>query len=251
MARRKVTREQILDELAWLATVEHALCVDYLLLHYALRTVVETAPEVAGAVEEALSIAQNAEMHHLARVNRVLVRAGRAPVLERAAHVVPASGTAVAVAALTPGRFATFPKGEASVAATVDARYARLNEAVASSGKVLDPELLGELMFLLDSVGGHAGRVDTLAGHLKGVDLGKLLGDVRLVPADDLEREVAALSNRYYRTVVEGVAGGLAHDEALAGALLSVATSTMDDLDRVNAVLVARGLVPAFDLAGG
>ena len=249
MARRKITPEQVLDELGWLATVEHALCVDYLLLHYALRTVVETAPGVAGAVEATLSMAQNAEMHHLARVNRVLVHAGRAPVLERATHVVPASGTAVAVGALVPGRFDAFPKGEAAVAAAIDKRYARLGEVVESAGDMFDPEILGELMFLLDSVGGHAGRVDTLADELEGIDLGDLLGDVRLEPADALERDVTALSNRYYRTVVDAVAGGLAHDDALGGQLLSVAISTMDRLHSVNEVLVLRGLVPAFDLS--
>ena len=251
MARRKVTREQVLDELAWLATVEHAMCVDYLLLHYALRTVLDAAPEVAGAVEEAMSIAQNAEMHHLARVNRVLVRAGRGPVLERASHVVPASGPPVALGTLHPGRFHAFPKGEAAVAATIDTRYVRLKEAVAASGTVFDTELLADLLALLDSLAGHAEAVRTLAGTLDDVDLPEVLRDLRLEPAGDLERDVVALSNRYYRTVVHSVAAGLAHDEALAGQLLSVATSTMFQLDAVNAVLVTRGLVPPFDLTGG
>ena len=242
-----ITREKVLDELAGLAAIEHALCVDYLLVHYALQTATGSAP-AQDAAQKAFSMAQDAEMHHLARVNRLLVASGRPPVVDRAAQVTLPSGEAVAVGVLTPGRFEEFPDVEQAVASAVDERYTRLGEAVAAAGDRLDPEFVGELSFVLLSVARHADEVDALDALVGDVDVGTLLADLRTEPADDHERDLLALSNSYYDTVVANVGASLAHDSAIEGQLLFKGISTMTTLHEVNGILVARGLVPSFDL---
>ena len=230
----------VLDDLADLAAIEHALCVDYLLLHYALRTV----GSLSAAADEAMSMAQNAEMHHLARANRALVKAGRPPVLGRVAQVVGASGTPRPVATISAQRFHAFPEPEQDVAAAVDQRYARLREAVDASPGDLDPEALEKLTFLLDTVGSHAERMDALAASLADVDLARLLADLRTAPSTPNERELFDLSNGYYRVIVDALRAGLGHTDLL----VDVATATMGGLDQINGELVAARLVPAFDL---
>ena len=78
-----LTHERVISELDLLASVEHALCVEYLVIHCALghdqvpADPGEVAQLVSEAAASAAAVAQD-EMRHLHGVNRVLVSAGRA-----------------------------------------------------------------------------------------------------------------------------------------------------------------------------
>jgi hypothetical protein len=73
--------EQVLDELDFLAGVEHSLCVEYLSVHCALGHRLDAADEgatarhVAEAAQAAAVLAQD-EMRHVHNVNRALVQPG-------------------------------------------------------------------------------------------------------------------------------------------------------------------------------
>ena len=85
--KKRLTPKQVLDALRDIAALEHAHCVHHLRLHAALggdppdgRD--DAAPVVREAAAAAFVIAQD-DMFHLKDVNRVLVRGGRDPVLDR------------------------------------------------------------------------------------------------------------------------------------------------------------------------
>ena len=248
----ELTRGQALDEICYLATVEHALCVDYLRIHYALGGDLEPeagagepVERVFAAAQESMSMAMN-EMRHLRRVNQALVLAGREPVLHRAAHILPASGPAIPLRAFSPGQFQRFPERERSIASNVDRRYARLQSAVVSPASPFEGELLDEVSFMLESTADHISPVAALADHLTGLKPAEYLRAARVEPADELERSLLALSNRHYGVLVATLAGSFEHDEQLGGQLLTVAVATMERLNDMNRLLVTRGLVPAF-----
>jgi hypothetical protein len=254
MADPGLTREQVLDDLQYLATVEHALCVNYLQIHYALGGDTEpeasagSAARVSSAAQESLSMAFD-QMRHLRRVNHVLVLAGREPVLHRAAHVVPPSGPAIPLGPFTPELFGLFPERDRSIAATVDQRYARLQSAVASPDSPFEGELLDQINVVLASAADHTTAVGVLADHLTGPEPAEFLRATRVEPADPLERTLFELSDRYYRVIVATLAASFKNDQLVDGQLLPLAVSTMDRLNDVNRLLVKRGLIPSFVLS--
>ena len=92
-AGSSLTREQVLDELEFLAKVEHALVVECLSVCYALGydlgpdeggPTTEPGSEAAGA---AMSLAQNSEMFHLEDLNLALIHASRPPQMDWAASI--------------------------------------------------------------------------------------------------------------------------------------------------------------------
>lgn len=88
-----LTREQVLDELEFLAKVEHALVIECLSVCYALGY--DLGPDEGGpttgqgseAAGAASSLAQNSEMFHLDDLNTALVHANQHAQLDRAASI--------------------------------------------------------------------------------------------------------------------------------------------------------------------
>jgi hypothetical protein len=123
------------------------------------------------------------------------------------------------------------------VAAAVDASYARLR-----------PHVGEEHSFLVDSGVEHVSSLAEFRSSLADVPPAVYLRATRLQPADDLERGLFALSDRYYGLIVAAVGAGFAYDAEVGGVLLMRAVSVMDGLREVNRALVERGVVPAFTL---
>jgi len=69
-------------------------------------------------------------------------------------------------------------------------------------------------------------------------------------PADDLERRLLVLSDRWYALIVATVEAWCAFEQELGGILRGRAMSAMDGLNEINGLLVARGLLPAFTRPG-
>jgi len=145
-----------------------------------------------------------------------------------------------------PGQFERFPERDRSIASTVDRRYALLQSAVVSPASPFEGELLDQITFLLESTADHTTPVSALADHLTGLAPSEYLRATRIEPADELERTLLALSDRYYQVIVATLAASFEHDEQVGGQLRTVAVSTMDRLNDVNRLLVTRGLIPAF-----
>jgi hypothetical protein len=88
-----LTREQVLDELEFLAKVEHALVVECLSVCYALGYDLgadeggATTRQGSEAAAAASSLGQQTEMFHLDDLNNALVHANRPAQLDRAASI--------------------------------------------------------------------------------------------------------------------------------------------------------------------
>ena len=246
-----LTHERVISELELLAGVEHALCVEYLVIHCALghdQTPAEpgeVAQRVSEAAASAAAVAQD-EMRHLHGVNRVLVAAGRIPCVARAVSITGDSGAELA---LVPPRLAEAEhllERLRAVAAAVDERYARLRPAIDAEHAVLNGSALEQLSFLLDPAPDHSAPVEAFAAKLEGLAPHQYLRATRHEPGDELERRLVVLSDSHYGLVVATVEAWFANEDRLGGVLRGRSTSLMDGLNEINSVLVERGLMPPF-----
>ena len=255
--KKRLTPKQVLDALRDIAALEHAHCVHHLRLHAALggdppdgRD--DVAPAVREAAAAAYFIAQG-DMFHLKDVNRVLVRGGREPVLDRAVQVTPSSGRPIDLGPLTPAQFVTFPKREKAFATALDARYSRLRDALASSTPpALPPDVRDELEGLIQTASGqgmdHVSRLPTLVEPLAGLSPSEYLQVTGVEPTDELDRRLLALSDEFYGSLLAILREHLADVDGAGPPLRQQAVSRMQDLHKITGLLVLRGLLPPFTL---
>lgn len=242
-----MTREGLLDELDFLASVSHALCVEYLSIHSALGHDLRSAETPSGPrVSEAASaafLAALGEMGLLHRVNRALTLAGRPAQVGRADSL---PGSAIALGAPTVAELERLVAREREIATAVDARWARVCAVIESQPPALDPDLLGQLAEQLSPCPTHSDVVGTLHDKLGGVPATEFLRAAPREPSDDLERGLLALSDGWYVLILSILGAWFANEEQLGGELRGRALAAMDQLNAVNALLVARGLLPIF-----
>lgn len=243
-----LTREQVLDELVDLATVAHALCVEYLFMECALGHGVGSgaaspAPQVSDAASDAHSLAVG-QMRRLRAINDLLMAAGRDTELGRATELRRAPpDPPIAFAPLTAAQLDGLLDREYAMATAVDARYTALRDGV-------DPAVVGELeglSFMLDAIN-LTESFARLRDGLAGLSPGTYLYATRDVPADDRERGLRDLSDRYYAFVLTALRAGFANADVESQMIDNVAVGAMFSWDEINKVLVAAGLLPAFTL---
>jgi hypothetical protein len=248
-----LSRDQVLDELDVLATVEHALCVEYLSIHCALGHDLPpadsgaTAQHVHDAAQAAFVLALG-EMHHLHRINLALTHAGRPAQVSRASNI---AGVSVAEIALGPPCAVELERlldREHEIAAAVDAKYARLHPAVASQHPLFEGDVLERMSVLLDPSPDHSTPLGALEEQLESVNSDDYLRATPRDPANPLERSLLELSDRYYALIVATLQAWFAHEDQLGTELPGRAFATMDGLHATNGLLVERGLLPAFTL---
>jgi hypothetical protein len=232
--------DQILDELDHLATVEHALCVEYLFLHGALGDVVEPGP--AGGQVGLLAVS---EMRRLHGVNRALVAAGRPATLGRATEVRRAPEPPLPLAPLTAAQLDGFPDRELAVAAAVDARYAVVRRAVADVDPPFDAAVRELTDQATDAGVQHAADFTPVRDALAGLAPADYLRATRDQPAGEVETGLVELGDHYYALIVEAVHLALAHEDEI-GDLVGSTVQTMFRLEDVHRMLASRGLLPRF-----
>ena len=235
-----LSHEQLLDELDFLARVEHALCVEYLSVHCALGHDLDPADDTAEAARvhdaaRAASSSAFAEMRHVHVVNRALVEGGRSAQLDRASSIQPGSGPAIPLGPPSPEQLERLVEHEREVSSAVDERWERLRSALAS-----DPVLGKELPT-------HSGLAAALYRDLEHIPPIQYLRATRREPTDEIERSLLDLSDRYYALLVATLQIWFDHENELPG-IRSQAIGTMTKLDGINRMLVERGLLPSFTL---
>ena len=246
-----LTQEQVLDALDELARVEHALCVEYLLVYCGLGHDLEpfdgsdTARRVALAAQEAFNLAMR-EMRSLQRVNRGLAVGRRPPQLGRATSVAAASGHELRFGRLGPAELEGVVARERDLAAAVEAKYASLAPVVESPDPSIELDLVDQLGLILALGADHTGPLESFESQLAGVPPSALPRITRHDPTTDFERRLLELSDGYYASVVATVHTWFAHEEEGSGSLRSPALAAMEVLNAVNALLAQSGLVPAF-----
>lgn len=222
--------DKLLDELDHLATVEHALCVEYLFLDCAL---VERGPG------ENLALAA---MSQLRQLDDALVLAGGAGNMTRAAQV---RGTPpVAFAPLDASQLDGVLDREYAIAVAVDARYA-VAVALLASVAELDPELRDRIAGTVGSGTGHAAAFASFRDSLEDRPPAEFLRRVR-EPADEVETTMRSMSRREYGLIVQLLESYFAEptDDLTMLALAKIAMGTLED---ILFLLAERNLLPLFD----
>ena len=250
MASGSLSRQQVLDELQFLATVEHALIVEYLSVCCAFGH--DLGPDEGGAAtqqgrdvaEAAFNLAAG-EMFHLKAVNSFLVDAGRPAQLGRATRL---SSDSVAEIGLGPPSLAQLERAReraAAIPSAVEERYARLRSA--ATDQAFEGDLLHKLQFLIDQAGPHAAAFTTFRDVLGDLVPVELLRATLRDPADAFERRLLTVSDRSYGLVLAALREQFTQgDSSEAGAFRGLAISAMEGLRESHRVLVQRGLLPRF-----
>ena len=240
-----LTREQVLDELDHLGGVAHAQCAEYLFLACALGND-DQGPQVGDAVGRMQSMARQ-EMRQLRRLGAALRVAEQPLDLRRATELrQEAPATPIALPALTAAQLHDALDVQLVIAKAFDERYARLAPAVdPSAAPVLDGDLRDSVAFIIELGGGHADAFMAVRDALAGLSPSDYLRATRDVAADDLERSLLDLSDRYYELIVRALRAAFVHADA-ENSLVDTAVGAMFALDAIDNKLVARHLLPAF-----
>jgi hypothetical protein len=248
-----LSREQVLDELEFLATVEHALIVECLSVHCALGHDLTAGqggpatPQGGDAVTVASGLAQ-AQMFRLKRINTALLDAGRSAQLGRAASI---SSATVAEIPLNPPSLEQLQQlltREEGIGRAVDERYARLAPAVTTE-PVFDGDLLNALRsVIIDDGQSHAAGFAGFRQALGDLAPADVLRATRRDAAGDFEQRLLDASDRAYRLTVEILGFQFTPQDDDVVPFLPVALEAMTGLDDITFVLVQRGLLPPFTL---
>jgi hypothetical protein len=233
-----LTREQVLDELGDLATVAHALCVEYLFIECALGHGVDSGaasppPQASDAASDAHSLAVG-QMRRMRAINHLLA----ATELRQ-----PPPTSAIAFAPLDATQLDGMLDRELAMAKAVDARYAAL-QADVEQAVVDELEGLGFILLATDLAESFARLRDGLASLAPSAYLYVTRDD----PTDDRERGLRDLSDRYYAFVLTALRAGFANPDVESQLIDNAAVGAMFSWDGVNKLLVQGRLLPAFTL---
>lgn len=257
-AVEELSPEQVLDELDYLATVEHALCVEYLFAHYSLAAPMQL-PSGAGtatrrvfaAAFEVFSVAVD-EMRHLRWVNEALNLLGRPPNVGRADRIHRQLDRPFALEPLTPEQLDWFIEVERpsqSTASGIDGMYVQLLVTI-DRRPDLFPErnrLVHLIKLIINEGVDHFQRFTAVKEQLAGLPPEQYLRPLDQ-PADDLARSLAELSNQNYEVLLGALSASFALGDRAAGALLEQSRRAMFSLHETNHVLASRGVAPPFTL---
>ena len=245
--------DQFLDELEFLATVEHALLIEFLTIQCALGHKLET-DEGGAATDQGRAAADQAgnlalvSMFRLKGINIGLVVAGRAARLDRATGIPDPSGGEIPLGPPTTVQLETLLRRAEAIAAAIAGRYAELRPAV-TTDPVFNAKLTQQLSPIVVQDGStHVASLDELRAVLRGTEPATLLRVTRREPVDSFEQRLLDLSDRCYHQVLAALRSQFDQPDLLdSRPFRALATSAMlGELDTSLQVLAQRGLLPPF-----
>src|SRR5581483_4918367 len=236
-----MARDDVLDEVGILATLEHFFIVECLSIQCGLGHDLDVGeggasdPRGREGVGVVMSYAQFTLMGRFRNLNSALADAGRDPELSRADTVSSASHSAIALEPPSAAELERLVDREHAIAERIDERYQTLAAALASSGDLLEG--------LIASGSDHVEAVDRLRDALGDAPIADLLRATRRTAADPFEQRLLDLSDRAYRVLV-----AVLRDHFVPSSTVSQSTAldAMDALNDANRVLVQRELLPPF-----
>lgn len=244
-ASAPLTQAQVLSELYFLATVEHALVVEALSVSYAFGTDLDAdeggaITDQGRAVADAASSLAQSQMFLMKGVNLALAAAGQFTDLGRAASIAGAAGASIPLDPPGLPQLLQLAAREQAIAAAVDARYANLSPAV--TAPVFDGDLLGQLQHVVEAGTTHAAGFSGLLDALSGLEPGGYLCATRRTASGGFEERLLAASDGCYSLLLASLQEQFGQQSGFS----STAISAMDTLNTVNHALVQRRLLPPF-----
>lgn len=271
---RLLTREETIEELNYLATVEHALTVEYLYAYLSLKSPFGQLPNPASpeevrifsAAQEVLTIAVE-EMRHFRWVNDLLFRLGQSPITDRATIIgappTPGDGRkafagkkflnkAFALERLTPNTLQWFIDVEAPSQIAnqqLDGMYVEILHSI-NEQRNMFPEadiLLPIIKLIIDEGGGHYDRFLRVQELLKDISQDRYLHTFQNNPSTS-QKALLTLCDGYYQSIVEAIKITFSLGNRSGGVLLKAAERTMHNLNEAAFVLTSQGYAPKFTL---
>lgn len=254
-----MSRQEVIHELRYLASVEHALCVEYLYAHYSLDAPMRLAPDTAAqtrrifaAGEVIFRIAVD-EMRHLRWVNEALDALGEPPILSRAERIGRQLDQPFVLAPLTPEQLQWFidveaPSQEAD--GPIDGMYVRLHASIDRQPEIFPerPRLVHLMKLIIDEGEDHYQRFLRIREHLAG-----MTPEDYLRPLDDPEAgttgaQLQKLGDENYLVLLRSLELTFALGDRAGGLLLEQARRAMFNLHETYHFMAGRNVRPAFRL---
>lgn len=241
-----VTFASIVARLTQLATVEHALCVQYLYAHYSVRvpdprdtTDTATILRAAGQGMRELALA---EMRHMRQVNEALSLLDAPPSLKR--------GDALELRSLTDAAIDVFIEVErpGGAAANANSSYVKLRDDVDAlefpqGGERKKALLIGILDRLIQDGDDHARELEGMKESLRAIPEALRL-QVRgpAQAADAAFEEQQATADRHYAQLLDALGSAYALDSTVREQQVLRSRGLMVQLDVIGQALAARGV---------
>jgi hypothetical protein len=271
-----MSRDEIVTELTYLATVEHALAVQYLFAHYSLNApmvlpagepVDSNTSKIFSAANEIFQIAID-EMRHMRWVNEALEIFDAAPSLGRARVIGRSFQQPFALSPLTPSQLDWFINVEKPsrsvgdpVGPNVDGMYVRLlasveklPESVFRDGARERKERLVHLIkLIIDEGDDHYHRFLKVKEHLALLTPKQYLRrlcDHQNKPLNELQTRLIMEGDNKYRELLDTLRIAFSEDDG-SGVFFEQARRAMRSMHENNHRLASEGIAPSFELPEG
>jgi hypothetical protein len=255
-----LTRQQVIDELHYLATVEHALCVEYLYAHYSLNApsrlpetgVTDQNRQIFMAANEVFMIAVD-EMRHLRWVNEALDLLKEPPTTGRAEFIGRTFNRPFELKPLTPDILQWFidvEKPSQAIGQGLDGMYVRLLISIDRQPDAFpERERLVHLMkLIIDEGEGHYKRFLSVQQQLSGIDSGAYLRPLSDPPSGSRLASLQTLSDENYAVLLGALQVSLSLGDRAGGILLEQARRAMFNLHETSHYLASQGVQVHFTL---
>lgn len=258
--KQLMRRQEVIDELFYLATVEHALCIEYLYAHYSLNAplrlpetgATQEIKRIFAAANEVFMIAVD-EMRHLRWVNEALDLLGESPSLGRADYVGRVFQRPFKLKPLTPDQLQWFidvEKPSQSVGEGIDGMYVQLLTSIDQQPQQF-PErerLLYLVKLIIDEGGDHYERFISVQQHLSGMDSSSYLRPLQQQTSDARLASLQKLSDQNYAVLLGSLQVSFSLGDRAGGLVLEQSRRAMFNLHETNHYLASQGVGGRFKL---
>lgn len=255
-----MTRQQVIDELRYLTTVEHALCVEYLYAHYSVNApmrlpesgVDEQTRRIFAAANEVFMIAID-EMRHLRWVNEALDLMQQPPSLGRAQLIGRNFNRPFELERLTPQQLQWFidvEKPSQSAGKGLDGMYVRLLTSIDRQPEQF-PErerLLPLIKLIIDEGENHYKRFLSVQQHLAGISPDSYLRQLKNPQPGTQLDSLQKLSDQNYSVLLSALQVSFALGDRAGGMVLEQSRRAMFNLHETNHYLASKGVRAKFKL---
>ncbi|WP_341531906.1 ferritin-like domain-containing protein (plasmid) [Nostoc sp. UHCC 0302] len=255
-----MTRQQVINELRYLTTVEHALCVEYLYAHYSVNApmrlpdtdVDEQTRRIFAAANEVFLIAVD-EMRHLRWVNEALDLMQQPPSLGRAQFIGRNFNRPFELERLTPEQLQWFidvEKPSQSVGEGIDGMYVRLLTSIDRQPEQF-PErerLLPLIKLIIDEGENHYRRFVSVQQHLAGISPDSYLRPLKNPQSGTQLASLQKLSDQNYSVLLGALQVSFALGDRAGGLVLEQSRRAMFNLHETNHYMASQGVRARFKL---
>jgi len=270
-----MTRNEVIEELRYLATVEHALCVEYLYAHYSLncppflpitredyslnlplnlKLVIDKqqTEKVFAAAKEIFMIAVD-EMRHLRWVNEALNLLNSPPSLGRADLIGRTFNRPFSLEPLSPEQldwFINVEKPSKSINEGIDGMYVQLHTSIDRQRDQF-PEhdrLVHLIKLIIDEGGNHYERFMAIKGHLSGLEPTSYLRSLTDPLKGSYLARLQDLCNTHYELLLGILGQSFSLGHKAGGVLIEQARRQMFNLHETANLLASKGININFKL---